>query len=115
MRGLWDSFSVEEWQTLPAISGTLATEKDVNSGRAVFYLEDPNEIGAEPYNRLEMPHCAILLDGDTGKETPVVIIQAEKAEELTYIGYRFLSGGNGVCLLPELELLDGPDDRFLTI
>lgn len=106
---LWGPLDINQWKTVPSISGRLATEVDVKEGRAVFYLDNAEEIGAEPMSMI-LPGCAIL---KTEKEpVPVVVIQAEKVEAQKYIGYRDLFGGNGICTLDELELIDGPDERF---
>lgn len=61
---------------------------------------------------LHIPRCAIHTDQQTGKKTPVIVVQAEDVGGIKTIGYRYMSGGEGVCLLSKLELLDGPDDRF---
>jgi hypothetical protein len=41
-----------------------------------------------------------------------IIIQSERAGDKHYIGYRRLSGGNGICLRSEVQLLDNPDETF---
>jgi hypothetical protein len=46
------------------------------------------------------------------KATAVILVQAEEMPKVKTIGFRFLSGGNGVCTLAELEILKGPDERF---
>ena len=43
---------------------------------------------------------------------PVVIIQAEILAGQTFLGVRYLNGGDGVCMLDEAELLPEPDERF---
>jgi hypothetical protein len=106
---LWGPIEISRWAAVPATVGRVATEPDVKAGRAVFYLKNPEEIGAEPL-ALALPCCAILKTEKEG--SPVVIIQAEKAEPKKYIGYRDLVGGNGICTLEEVEILDGPDARF---
>lgn len=108
---LWDAFDVRDWQTIPHMSGRVAIEEDVISGRAVFYLQNPDELGARPHE-LTLPHCGILNDEDTGEALPVVLIQVEEADDKIYVGYRSPSGGNGLCFLPEIDLLDRPDYRF---
>jgi hypothetical protein len=110
---LWAEVDIEHWQSVPHISGRVASEDDVEQGRAVFYLGNPDEIGAHSYDQISLPHCATLADEVSGERIPVLVIQVEKAEDRIYVGYRFLGGGNGVCLLSELELVDGPDDRFV--
>lgn len=111
---VWGRISLKNWRTVPHIAGRLATERDVKDGRAVFYLDDPNGIGAESYVQCELPFPAILTDEESEDTTPVIVVQAEKVKDRVYMGYRLLDGGNGMCLLAELELLDAPDERFFS-
>lgn len=111
MNELWGNINIQDWQNTPCISKRIAVEDDVKAGRAVFYLQDPEEIGAEPI-AFELPSCAILFDEETDEELPVIVIQAEEAEEKTYIGYRPLNGGNGICTLAEVKLLSEPTKEF---
>jgi hypothetical protein len=101
-------FGLADWRETPCLTGRAATQEDVGAGRAVFAAS-----GAEskPID-LKLPRCAIHTDQQTGKKTPVIVVQAEDVRGNKTIGFRFLSGAQGVCLLFELELLDGPDDRF---
>ena len=108
---LWGNVNMQDWQNTPCIFGRIAVEEDVKAGRAVFYLQEPKEIGAKPLE-LELPSCAILFDEESNEELPVIVIQAEEAGDTTYIGHRFLNGGNGICTLAEVELLSEPDERF---
>ena len=107
---LWGPVELKQWCETPCISGRLATEDDVKSGRAVFYVGNASEIGAHSAD-IDLPRCAIVTDDD-GTKIPVVVIQSEKAEDKHYIGYRPIHGGNGICLIHEVELLDVPDERF---
>ncbi len=79
---LWGRVDVAQWQQTPCLRGRLGVEQDVKDGRAVFYL------------------------------VPAVVIQSERADHKHYIGYRPISGGNGLCILSEVELLSEPDARF---
>jgi hypothetical protein len=79
----------------------------VKDGRAVFYLKDPHEIGAVHVD-IGLPRCGMLLESGT----PVIIIQSERADEKHYVGYRPLNGGNGICVMSEVQLLESPDERF---
>jgi hypothetical protein len=90
------------------LTGRAATQQDVGAGRAVFAAPGS---GSQPID-LKLPRCAIHTDQQTGKKTPVIVVQAEDARGIKTIGYRFVSGAEGVCLLSELEFLDGPDERF---
>lgn len=81
---------------------------DAAAGHAVFVA--PGAV-SQPID-LNLPRCAVHTDQETGKKTPVIVIQAENVGGKETIGYRSLNGQFGVCLLWELELLDEPDDRF---
>jgi hypothetical protein len=106
---LWGPLDIVRWTEVPTLAGRVAIERDVKEGRAVFYLQNAEEIGAKPID-MHLPCCAILKEKD--REIPVVLIQAEQADAKKYVGYRDLVGGNGICTLEELELLSGPDARF---
>ena len=41
-----------------------------------------------------------------------MIIQSEQLGAKHTIGYRPLSGGNGICTIAEVELLEESDERF---
>ena len=81
---------------------------DVAAGRAVFAAPGS---GSQPID-LKLPRCAIHSDQETGKKTPVIVVQAEDVGGKKTIGFRYLNGADGVCMLFELELVGGPDDRF---
>jgi hypothetical protein len=59
---------------------------------------------------LALPRCALL--NEEGETSPVIIVQAERHGTQTLIGYRTLGGGNGICTLEEVVLLNGPDYHF---
>lgn len=99
---------IAHWRKTPCLTGRAATQDDVAAGRAVFAAPGA---GSQPID-LKLPRCAIHTDQQTGKKTPVILVQAEDARGNKTVGYRFLDGAEGVCLLSELELLDGPDERF---
>jgi len=102
------------WHATPCIRGRVATEVDVKNGKAVFYLDLSDGQKSRPYD-FALPCCAIL-HAENG-EAPVIVIQIETSinslsESKIFAGYRLLAGGNGICLLSELELLNEPDARF---
>jgi hypothetical protein len=106
---LWSRVDIKHWQQTPCVRGRIAVEQDVKDGRAVFYLGNAAEIGAVHVD-IGLPQCAIVrIDGT---EIPAVVIQSERADQKHYIGYRPISGGNGVCAFSEVELLSDPDARF---
>jgi hypothetical protein len=104
---LWGAISASAWKNVPVTQGRVATENDVQQGRAVFYVAT----GSTPII-MELPVAAILKEDNNSKGIPVIVIQAEQIGEQETVGYRLVAGGNGVCTLRELELLDAPDDRF---
>ncbi len=108
---LWGTIPIENWRDTPSISGRVAREEDRLAGRAVYYLENAEEMSAQALD-INVPRCAILTDEDSGELIPVIIIQVEQADDRVYVGYRSLDGGNGICTEKEIELLDEPDERF---
>lgn len=107
---LWGAVDVARWRDTPCLRGRVAEEQDVKDGRATFYLGNAQEIGAR-FEDIGLPHCAIFTDEDR-RCYPVVIIQSERADPKHYIGYRFITGGNGVGVAPQFQLLDEPNELF---
>lgn len=104
-KDLWGPIEREAWSETTCIVGRAATEQDVKQGRAVFYVDGPSE----PV-QIDLPHFAVFRD-ESGEKFPVIAIQAEShLAGQVLIGYRPLSGGNGICTLDEVELLDGSDE-----
>lgn len=106
----WGAIDINRWREVPCLTGSVATEDDVRVGRAAFYLQSPDEIGAG-FEDIGLPHCAIWTD-EHQQRIPVVIIQSERAGDKHYVGFRFLNGGNGVGLRFEFHLLDVPNEIF---
>jgi hypothetical protein len=106
---LWAKIDVDQWQQTPCLRDRVAAEQDLKDGRAVFYLGNAAEIGAA-YVDIGLPHRAVI--HADGQHIPAVVVQSERADGKHYIGYRPISGGNGVCTLSEVELLSEPDARF---
>jgi hypothetical protein len=112
---LWGQIAIDSWHATPCIWGRVATETDVRDGRAVFHLDLSEGQKSRPF-ALALPCCSIL-HGEDEREVPVIVIQVETSinnenQVKTFAGYRLLEGGNGICLLHELELLNEPDTRF---
>jgi hypothetical protein len=109
MDSLWGKIAVENWRQTPCLRSRVAVEQDVKDGRAVFYQENADDIDAVHVD-IDLPHCAIVRAD--GANIPAIVIPSERADDKHYIGYRPISGGNGVCVLSEVELLSEPDARF---
>ncbi len=92
---LWGKIDVDRWRETPCLRGRVALEQDVKDGRAVFYLGNAGEIGAT-HVHIDLPHCGVV--HADGAQVPAILIQSERAESKHYIGYRPISGGNGMCL-----------------
>jgi hypothetical protein len=112
---LWGQIQLEAWRETPCIRGRAATEDDANAGRAVFYLDLSEGQESRPVD-LDLPRCAILHEEDED-DLPVIVIQAEEGNNGTdavqlIAGYRPLTGGSGICMLYQLELLPEPNHRF---
>lgn len=107
---LWGPIDLKTWRSTPCMRGTLATEADVRAGRAVFHLgsdsADVARVGAQP-----LP-CLGIQKLDGGRELPVVVVQVEEVPGKSFVGVRYVTGGNGVCFLSELELVDESDQRL---
>jgi hypothetical protein len=111
---LWGPIAMASWHATPCIRGRVATEVDVKNGKAVFYLDLSTGQNSWPSD-CALPCCAIL-HAENG-DVPVIVIQIQTSinnvsEAKIFAGYRLLAGGNGICLLSELELLNEPDARF---
>ena len=107
---LWGSIGLCAWRRTPCLRGAIADEADVKAGRAVFYFGNPEEIDARP-ETLELPALGIETMDD-GSEMPVVVIQAERTFDRCMLGVRYLTGGNGICLLGDVEVVDESDPRL---
>lgn len=94
-----------KWPNLPSggfISGRAATQNDLEAGNAVFVSQTGNVVIGKPL-KIEIPQYGYHLEKE--KKTPVIIVQAEEAQNNKIIGARNLNGGELVGLLNEFELL----------
>src|SRR5512138_404935 len=96
------------WPQLPATgftAGRAASKQDVNDGNAVFVAaaRDGRVVG-QPLT-IEIPQYAIHVDAESGERTKVIVVQAERAGGTDMVGYRTLSGQEGVGTLAEFKLL----------
>ncbi|AGE24974.1 hypothetical protein VRB50_07210 [Pseudomonas poae] len=96
------------WPDLPQscfVSGRPATSEDVDSGCAAFLINVKGKAAGTPIE-LKIPQYAMHVDEASGKETPVIIIQAEENGEIKAVGYRELGTDQlGAALLREIRLL----------
>jgi hypothetical protein len=99
MSKLWGPITVSSWRATPCVSGRVATEADVKAGTAVFFVQGESQAA-----QMTLPQCGMQVLED-GSKIPVVVIQAEVAPSGVILGIRPLTGGNGICLAHEVELL----------
>jgi hypothetical protein len=99
----WGPIDLDAWENVPCLSGRVAVESDVKTGRAVFHIQQASL--HEPLN-ISLPQLAYVEEKECG--VLVVAIQAERADAKRYVGYRYVDGGNGVALVEELVFIS-PD------
>jgi hypothetical protein len=96
------------WPDLPQtcfVKGRPASEEDARKGCAVFVIKQQGQLAGTPLN-IEIPQYAIHVEDGTGKETPVVVIQAEENAGIQAVGYKEVgTSAVGAALLRELHLL----------
>ena len=79
------------WPDLPDtcfVSGRSATSQDVDTGCAAFLINVKGKAAGTPI-KLDIPQYAMHVDEGTGKETPVILIQAEENGDVKAVGYKF--------------------------
>lgn len=96
------------WPDLPKncfVSGRAATSLDVDAGCAAFLINVKGQAAGTPIE-LDIPQYALHIDEATGKQTPVILIQAEENGEVKAVGYKELGTDQlGAALLREVRLL----------
>jgi len=104
-------FSMEknEWPNLAEIkstSGRVATNEDVNTGAAVFILEDASGKNKGDAIDILIPQYAIHVDSEIGTKTKVIVVQAEEADGNKYIGAKLVGKNEFMLgLFEEFKLL----------
>ena len=98
----WSPINQTEWSKVPFVQGRVATEADVQSERAVFYVDGE---GHSAIN-MDLPRLAIQTNFETCEKIQCVIIQAENVDNQKLVGVRYFAGGNGICSIEEVEFVD---------
>jgi hypothetical protein len=83
------------------ISGRVATEADVNTGDAVFFIKGEGVTPAA----ITIPQFAIWREDQDAEGKLRVVVQAEMTIDGVLVGLRDADGSNAIATLPELELL----------
>ncbi len=100
---LWGPLELVDWHKTPHIKNDIATEQDVKDGRAVFYIDKGKD---HKILDIKIPSVAYQIDNKTKARTLVIVIQGEKVGKEEIVGIRYLDGGNGVCMLSELDFTE---------
>jgi len=94
------------WPALPDkgfIFGHPASKQDIADGSAIFVAAVGDTVIGKPL-QIMIPQYAYWKDG-SGRRQPVIVVQAEEANGVQMVGFRDLSGKEGVGTLPEFTLL----------
>ena len=100
----WPKFDIKLWKKIPVISGRISTEDEAKKGIAVFCLKNTGE--EHKYFEIDLPKMAYIIDEETNEKELILAIQAEESKHGIVIGYRNPKGGNGACLLNELDFIN---------
>lgn len=96
------------WPPLPKtgfIRGRAAGVADQEAGNAVFVAQVGDQVVGQPIDIL-IPQYAFHVDATTRARTPVIVLQAERAQGLDVVGYLIIAtGDHAIGKLQELELL----------
>ena len=108
---LWGEIKLINWESTPHMNDKVAEELDVQTGKAVFFIDTASQ---DHYCLdLKIPNIVYQIDKDTGQRQIVIVIQAEQVNEKQLIGVRYLKGGNGMCQLSDIELINDDDLKVL--
>lgn len=95
------------WPDLPSdcfVRARPATQADVRKGCAAFVIGKNGLVGGVPLD-IQIPQYAWHIE-ESGKRSPVILIQAEERSGIKAVGYKDLSSqGLGAALLKEIVLL----------
>lgn len=94
------------WPTLPNtgfISGRSATLDDIADGNAIFVAKLGDVPSGVPL-KIVIPQYAYLI-AESGKKTPVIVVQAEEANGVTMIGVRDFEGNGHIATEAEFQFL----------
>ncbi|HEU4559679.1 MAG TPA: hypothetical protein VFS20_17635 [Longimicrobium sp.] len=131
---LWPPIDPATWQSIPCLTGRVATADDLEERRALFVLnytgpDGPsvglsrysqhgvtiNEPGDEPGTTtsidIPLPRCALLHEA-SDERYPAIAVQAERSPSSARVGLRFIRGGWIVRPLEKVEFLDNPTQEF---
>ena len=95
--GMFPVIDIKSWDKVPVVNGRLPTYEETRNGTSLLYIDkkaNPDCANAHPYN-LSMPKLAYHTNPQTKKEEIVIVIQIVQFDAYRWVGYRYLTGGNG--------------------
>ena len=105
---LLNKFNIKNLKEVPFINGRIATKKDFEGGKAVFYLQQDSSKNKSSSVKLGIPFFAYYnkksLFGK--KEIPIIVVQAERTVDRVVVGYIDKNMNKGVCKLEEIERIN---------
>ena len=93
---LLKKFKIKSLKEVPYIRGRIAKEKDMQDGKAIFYLP---EKGITKPAKLNIPCFAYQ------KKKPIIIFQAEETTQGIVLGVRYVDNSTGVCMLSDVKFI----------
>jgi hypothetical protein len=110
-------FTAQTWSAVATFTGRVATQADVEAGRAVFALAETYDAQAfdEP-----LPQPVIWTDEEADEEFAALIIQAEQheteeGEQLQVLGLLLPQGRTVVAFTEDVEEVDAANTDWLAL
>jgi len=98
---------IKSWDKAPVVNGRLPTYEETQNGTSLLFIDkkvNPDLKEAKPYN-ITLPKLAYHTNPRTKKEEIVVVIQIVEFANYIWVGYRYLTGGNGSSKFREFRFL----------
>ncbi len=112
-----EGFTAQTWAQAQTFAGRVATQADVEAGKAVFALAETHDAMAfeEP-----LPQPVIWTDDDADEEFAALIVQAEQhqtqdGEELQVLGLLLPSGRTVVAFTEDVEEVSADNTDWLAL
>lgn len=102
-------FSVENWHEHECVRNRPAVERDVQEGRATFYVPETTASDVYP---IECPAPAILTV-DESKRVSVIVVQAQHVKDTVAVGLMDQNGNHYVSTIDEVEIFDEATPEWL--
>ncbi|MDO8999177.1 MAG: hypothetical protein Q7W45_05385 [Bacteroidota bacterium] len=101
------AIDIKSWNQVPIVNGRLPTYEETQNGTALLYIDknvNPDLQEAKPYDMM-LPKLAYFTNPRTKKEEIVIVIQIVEFTNFIWVGFRYLTGGNGASKFKEFRFL----------